>query len=600
MLHCLGSGLVESREYGSVKQPVSLPCPSQTPGGRSDKVRGIAVSYFLSRGLQRQEAERLTLLFGDLDLVSRAATSGVLNHVKDHKKFIKALTTLTVNPYEKKYFGEDLDDMYIARYKLASCLAARAQELSDDPTVKLPPTADEETRRHDFAAWALWEKAKSKMYISVSQVFGYCYRWGLNPKAMPLHHHPDKKNMVTTWELHDCERTIEAFLAKASTLGLKCGPGACLDSVQNAAIQRTLRSPFSVILGGAGVGKTSTISHLVNEVASHATVTCVAFTHKAKRCIKDKLGNDDVQVSTIHSFIQSSKAVQLSRLFLIIDETSMLDIELLAELASVVLRCDGYQVCFVGDDKQLPPIGRGEFFRQLVTHGTGVSTLSKCYRTERPDMFSAYQAIREGRMPESSDNFKVTYVPDDADAQRSINAKVGALINSGGADNAQFICWQNRDVFKINTWAQERRLKIGRIGPESWKGFYKNDKVIYKGENKEKLTNSMTGQVVEMVQTGGIIVKWEDDTFTRFVKDCSKELYLAYCFTVHSAQGSEYDTVIVPVYDVDKMAKMLDRRFIYTATTRAKNSVVVVATEGIKAYVTKDLSAAPLSDLTIL
>jgi len=367
-----------------------------------------AFDCFASRGIDRRDAERLVLSCKDQILLNRVAVSGAFADVTSPYVFVKALPVLKTNVYEKKEYGEDVDCLYSVRKKVAGCIdalnlpavpvpvaavtvadpvvpntapnapvvtdvvanAAIAVPNTETAPVAEPAAPGRDAAEYSFAAWALWQKNKSKMYLPCNVVFAYCYRWKLDSKEMLKHlrRHDVSKNMVTTNDLYECERTIDAFLRKATASAkLTCKDSDALDAVQNRAVRLSLASPVSAIQGGAGVGKTTTVSHLVNEVASQTSVVCLAFTHKAKRCIRQKLQNDDVRVSTIHSFVQSNKGAgvtQYERLFLLLDETSMIDVELLADLAKTVLaKCDGYQVCFVGDEQQLQPIGRGEFFR---------------------------------------------------------------------------------------------------------------------------------------------------------------------------------------------------------------------------------------------
>ena len=629
-----------------------------------------ALDCFASRGIDRCDAERLVLSCKDQILLNRVAVSGAFADVTSPYVFVKALPVLKTNVYEKKEYGEDVECLYSVRKKVAGCIdalnlpaevapnaaaavtpntetapvvapnatvvataapvvatAAIAAPNTDAAHVAVPVAPGRDAAEYTFAAWALWQKNKSKMYLPCNVVFAYCYRWKLDSKEMLKHlrRHDVSKNMVTTNDLYECERTIDAFLRKATACAkLTCKSSDALDAVQNRAVRLSLASPVSAIQGGAGVGKTTTVSHLVNEVASQTSVVCLAFTHKAKRCIRQKLQNDDVRVSTIHSFIQTHKGAavtQYERLFLLLDETSMIDVELLADLAKTVMqKCDGYQVCFVGDEQQLQPIGRGEFFRcaalflkkqegaiclrghdvharrSLVgASGGHVSVLKKCYRTDRPDMFGAYQRIREGEMPESSPNFDVKYCETDKD----INARVGAVIRSmADGDAVQFIAWQNKDVYKVNQWVQARLLKTGRVGPESWGGFYKGDKVIYRGDNtKDGVTNATIGRVTDVNRS--IKVLWEDGKISTFFKDVAKDLFLAYCITAHSSQGSEYATVVVPCYDVDKMMKCIDRRWFYTAVTRARSHVTVMCSPGIKEFLRKDIAPQPVSGVHV-
>jgi hypothetical protein len=549
----------------------------------------------------------------------------VFPHVVDVRKFLKSFDLMRVNPYEKKEFGEKPEFAYRVRERFAEVLVeslSASLEQSKRPpgpgeaqdTTEVSSRLEKElgaleerttdVNRLGFAAWTLWQRHATRLYMPVNMLFAYCYKWRIDTKAFMkvLHRHSTQTTMYTTRDLHECERIVGTFLHTATELGLSARNNPGLDAVQNAAIGTALGSSFSALQGSAGCGKTTTVAHLVNEVASQCDIICLAFTHKAKRCIRSKLDNNTVQVSTIHSFVKANKAgSELDRLFILLDETSMVDLELMADLARTVVACckSGYQLSFVGDEGQLPPIGRGEFFRQLVgTRGANVSTLQKCYRVDRPDMFAAYQSVREGVLPRGTPNFEVHIVPDDD----AVGATVGRIIRGSDVERTQFIAWMNRDVKIINDWVQDKLFREGKLGPAKWLTFFLHDRVIYRGENKGALTNAMIGCVVEIKSElghpRGMTVEWEDRSRTTFSK-MARDVFLAYCITAHSSQGSEYERVVVACFDVAKMARSLDRRFFYTAITRAKNHVVVVGTEDLKAYVAREIAAPPVTELSI-
>jgi exodeoxyribonuclease V alpha subunit len=240
----------------------------------------------------------------------------------------------------------------------------------------------------------------------------------------------------------------------------------------------------------------------------------------------------------------------------------------------------------VGDNYQLAPIGRGEIFRKYVDKGgASVLKLEKCYRADSQDLFQAYQTVREGLLPSTSANFTVTLSED-------VDDEAMKIISSMTKDcEISFIAWQNKDVFKLNKWIQEHRLGLKGIGPQKHKWFYKGDRVIYVGENEGPLTNSLCG-VISDITPKGVKVAWESGE-SSLVTNMQK-LTLGYCSTVHKSQGSEYEHVAVICYDVRKMCCCLDRRWLYTAVTRGKQSVRLVAPESLSEFVCRDLRSPTL------
>jgi exodeoxyribonuclease V alpha subunit len=153
----------------------------------------------------------------------------------------------------------------------------------------------------------------------------------------------------------------------------------------------------------------------------------------------------------------------------------------------------------------------------------------------------------------------------------------------------------------LNSWVQKALVKANKIGPghfkRGMKEFYVNDKVIYCGENSEDLTNSMNGIIVN-VDSKGVWIKWEHKSMHSVYKD-TYGIYLAYAISAHKSQGSEYNNVLVVCYEVEKMCKCLDRRWLYTSCTRGQENVVVVTTKHIDGFVNKQLSKIPIHNTNI-
>lgn len=498
--------------------------------------------------------------------------AGLLSGLLDIPKFAKGCAKLRGNAWQLVDHGEKPAVAFAVRQAIDG--AGLAPLSSSEGAA--PVTTEE------FAAWNLWQVHKSALWLPVSKLAMHCTRVRLDPKEVfkfVRRSKTDSKQCLyhrLHEDLLDIDRMLQAAVVMPSTVR----PAGSLDATQNEAVRVMCESAVAFLQGGAGVGKTTTTSHMISSIQSH--VACLAFTHKAKRCLAAKIEAAGlaakVEVATIHAFVNKYKSPDAFAppVTVVVDECSMVDVELLATLARVLLLkfSRGYSLKFIGDKAQLPPIGRGEFFRERVDKGEDVVELTKCYRTDKPDLFEAYQSIRHGQMPPSTDNFRVLTCKDD----REINSKVGALINLHGKA-VQFIAWQNKDVWKINKWVQERRLARGEVGPERWRNFCTGDPVIYVGENGEFLTNAMVGEVTACAMHS-MTVLWEDGQSTTVASESA--VALRYCITVHKSQGSEYRDVVVPCYDAAKMAKCLDRRWLYTAVTRGQSSVVMLCTEDFR------------------
>jgi hypothetical protein len=344
--------------------------------------------------------------------------------------------------------------------------------------------------------------------------------------------------------------------------------------------------------------------------------------------------------------------------FFIIDEASMVDLELFSELAHVIMEVSQvvpafrYQFCIVGDDGQLQPIGRGELFRELCnlhdsTPTLKVCRLNVCYRTDSRDLFDACSRLRQGFLhEETSPSWVVRMFDDDAQMDKGLSRIIRQRCKGEKADalRVQYIAWQNKDVRRVNVRVQQELLAAGHIGPVPWHGrfgnvFYKHDRVVFCGVQQQQgpssgtqaqahaqthnhnhnhnhtrapptsrkatdgVTNAMTGTVADILQGGaGIRIVWDGaaapDTIIRSQHSrILSDLSLSYCMTVHKAQGSEYDCIVVPCFEAAKMLRCLDRRWLYTAATRAKVQAMLLCTPEARDFVEKDISPLPVSGL---
>lgn len=523
------------------------------------------------------------------DLFRECAAAGVLDMVGDWKLFVKSFKALKKNPWSKDYFGDNND----TAIKVRSALSALLPDARADPAAS--------SKRMAFIAWVLFS-TRSQIYLPQHFVKAFCAQHSVDLADMfdNLVRHPVYKNLYTTRDLRSCEISIERWLKNAALLGVDPQHIGCLDEAQNKTIANILTTPVSVMQGNAGCGKTTSICELMRLLVNNSNVTVIAaaFTHKAKKCIDMRIKNagldKEVFVGTVHSIIAMIKGMTGTGIFLVLDESSMLDLELLGDLSSAMTsKGIPYQLCLVGDYFQIQPVGKGEFFRQLVEDGTIVNTLSKCYRTDRDDLFRAYESLRAGKLPMSSENFKVELYETD----KELSSALGRLINKN-LDKYQIICWQNKHLWMINTWVQKALLKTNKIGPGHYKSFYTGDKVVYTGENDDTLTNAMTGIVVSADPSTGIMVEWEHTKKRSIYKD-TRGIYLSYAISAHKSQGSEYKHVAVVCYEVEKMSKCLDRRWLYTSVTRGQHDVVLIATPNINEFVTKPLNNIPINNIRL-
>lgn len=353
-----------------------------------------------------------------------------------------------------------------------------------------------------------------------------------------------------------------------------------MDAQQTRCAKGILTTGISFLTGGAGTGKTTVVASIAKcLVSSGARVVCLAPTHRAKKNLAKRMPRN-VPVCTVDAFVRSSS--NDTPAFVFIDESSMLDLHKLSRLSRSVMECKSWQVCMVGDPGQLEPIERGEMFRTATrSEEQNVFHLDRCYRAENVDLLQAQETIRGGSIPTNSNSFQIDLLPSDA----SVEKKVVELVAGIDPDNAQFIAWTNRTCSIINRAVQ---LRVhGQRAPSTPGSILVGDRVVYNGKNdlSRDLTNAMIG-IATSVKPSGIDVKWEDG---RDVMAPTRDVSLAYCITVHKAQGSEFDSVYVVATSVALMASCLDRRWLYTASSRARRACRVITTPDIRGFVSAPL-----------
>jgi AAA domain/UvrD-like helicase C-terminal domain len=453
--------------------------------------------------------------------------------------------------------------------------------------------------RAKFCAWQLLNLPRNsgKLYLPQETAHAELIGWDAADAIPMLMPHPRRDTAVTTKELHAKQYAISRMWRDATVV---CGSPDMsaldgLDDIQRAGAAKILATPASILTGGGGVGKSFCVKSILRGAQSSpgCEVVCLAPTHKAKYNIAEAVP-EDVTVSTIQSYALSLKRGEpIDALFVVIDESSMLDVDSLGDFAQALCdRVARWQICLVGDDHQLPPVGRGECFRLAVRQAKDVVVrLEKCYRAAFVKMFDFHRAVRRGELPDGDGEVaEVRFYGND----REVMAAAAATIQEHG-EGMTYIAWRNADVDAINKLVQLK--ETGE--PKAGRPFNVGDAVIYVGDNKpnEGLTNAMCGRVAA-VQKYSVEVTWSGDAETATPTVAVRDLRLAYCLTVHKAQGSGFANVCVVCTSSSAMLNCLDRRWLYTAVSRAQRRALVLCTKHARALAEKPPPAAPLSCLS--
>lgn len=364
-----------------------------------------------------------------------------------------------------------------------------------------------------------------------------------------------------------------------------------LSSKQADAVRNCFNFNLSIITGGPGTGKT-TILKVVLEIYKHLVngkILLAAPTGRSARRIVESTGYP--YASTLHSALGlmsddfGNTSDPLDADLIIVDEFSMVDMRLAKQFFCRIK--NGIKVLIVGDADQLPSVGAGNVFREMISSGRiPITTLDVVYRqSDTSSIALNAHSINKGILKMQYDeDFMFEQTATEQDAAQSIEKLYVSEIAEHGIQNVQVLSpFRNRGDTCVNALNEEIRklvnphqanvpeLKVGnRI-------YRLNDRVM-QNKNKNEISNGDIG-IITSVYDGddndsSVTITFSDHREVEYAPEDLDIIELAYATTIHKSQGSEYHTVIIPM--LRKFYIMLKRNLIYTAITRAKKKVVLV------------------------
>lgn len=384
---------------------------------------------------------------------------------------------------------------------------------------------------------------------------------------------------------------------------------------QKAAFLRALTNRLSIVTGGPGCGKTTVIALIAGYWSRLGkTVYLMAPTGRASQRIKEsmaeQLPGNSFSISTIHYLLANSEdggaldGYDKDEVLVVCDESSMVDIKLAKKFLEMV---KSFRVVLVGDADQLPPVGAGNFFRDLIASGKVPTTwLTKNYRSTGLIIENS-KKIRAGETDlKSGSDFALVGMEREAIPGRIVEEYMRTLEAEGITcrDICVLTLQKTRGaacVSVLNRMLQERYNPPGPGKPEYAMQGYSlrlGDRVIHNKNNYKMERTGLYGQKSCGVFNGdlGVItafndepdMAWEDDGASPWVlrvqfDDGSVaeygdtdllQLELAYAMTTHKAQGSEF-AYVIGTFAMDQFT-MLSRAIAYTSVTRAKKRYCAV------------------------
>ena len=373
------------------------------------------------------------------------------------------------------------------------------------------------------------------------------------------------------------------------------------------AVLAAFGSRLSIVTGGPGTGKTATIRLICSAADDQGAATVlVAPTGRAARRMAESTG---LEASTIHSALgwipgEGPTVDELEGDVLIVDETSMANLELLVTL----LRAVGprMHVVLVGDADQLAPVGAGKPFAELVEAGAvPVARLTHIFRQAAGSMIvRGAHAVRIGEPPSfavgeelTRDLFMIEHDDPHAALDEVVALVAERLPRHYGVDplaDIQVFAPVYKGALGIDALNARLRAALNPNGRPVLGGRLRiGDKLMLAGRNLHDL-GLMNGTVLRLIEhrdeEGELLVE-ADGAVIALPEEEAPRLQLAYACSVHKGQGIELPVAIVIAHPAAG-ARFLRREMLYTAMTRARTATVIVGrrTVGAGAAATPDTS----------
>lgn len=363
-----------------------------------------------------------------------------------------------------------------------------------------------------------------------------------------------------------------------------------LSEEQCDAVRMALAHRLSVILGGAGTGKTTLIEKIIEE-QNDGLYVLTATTGKAAQNLTARIGE---RARTLHSALglrpdeddkATSPVIWEHTSLIVVDEASMMTTELLAYLLRAVRKkcC----IVLVGDPEQLLSVGSGNVLPDLLALGIPCTHLHRNFRQEEKETALYHNVVEFPSLTEEKvlcydESFRLEQMSE-IEAETALIEEAVKRYASG--ESIQVLSPYNSKT-RLSVQALNRSLQA-RLNPATpdkkelvtAEGCFRDgDRVIItRNDHERRCVNGDVGILrveddnMEMPRyhvelADGRRPAWDDWDGLAFLSH-------AFALTIHKSQGSQYNTVLVPI--VAQFGWMLYRNLLYTAISRAKKQVIL-------------------------
>ena len=410
-----------------------------------------------------------------------------------------------------------------------------------------------------------------------------------------------------------------------------------LSEKQKEAVKAINDNNVTIITGGPGTGKTTIIKSIIEiyKQKKYKIVLCAPTGRAAKR-MSETTGEE---ASTLHRLLEIGKVDEESLFkkdneyqgapidgdIIIVDEVSMVDMFIMSYLLDCIYQ--GTKLILVGDSDQLPSVGPGSVLKDLIaSEKIATVHLDKIFRqaakskiivnAHRVNNGKGFISKEDSELEEDAnqDFFFIKENNQEKILKEVLSLCNGRLKNFGEYDffeNIQVLTPTKKGLLgtkELNKALQEELNphREGEAEKNSMGAIFRiGDRVMQIKNNYDMywerlcesgvetgngIFNGETGIITNINEKGKILsVKFDDEKVCKYEFNDLEQIEHSYCMTIHKAQGSEFDVVIMIVPQAAPM--LLTRNLLYTGLTRAKKLLIVIGNDRVVDYMIRNVDS---------